>query len=80
MANISLEGKNASSIILRVSFLIVIACHIPFIFFSGKECLLNMYFEITRKAISKALEQKLNKFKSNDDDEDEDVVTEGSVH
>jgi hypothetical protein len=81
MANINAEGKDVLSIIVRVSFLLVIACHIPFIFFSGKECFLNMYFELTKRAISKALEMKMNKYKTgSEDDEDEDIVTEGSVH
>ncbi len=50
------------SLVLRVAFLIVIACHIPFIFFAGKECFLNMYFELTRRSISKALDKKLSHY------------------
>lgn len=40
--------------------MIVIACHIPFLFFSGKEGTLIIIDELTRKSISRALQQKLN--------------------
>merc|ERR1712195_451831 len=47
------------SYIVQISFMIVIACHIPFIFFSGKEGLRIIIDELDRKSISSALWHKL---------------------
>lgn len=45
--------------ICQISFMIVLMCHIPFIFFSGKEAILITVDELQRKSISNALWHKL---------------------
>jgi hypothetical protein len=54
------EGKEFwECYMMQFLFLIVIACHIPYVFFSGKESLLIIIDETMRKSISKTLEKKL---------------------
>ena len=49
------EETTASSYVVRFSFLIVLACHIPYIFYSGKESICIIVDEIKRKSMSTAL-------------------------
>ena len=56
LANVAEEKGEWVSYALRAAFLIVIGCHIPFLFFSGKESLLTIVDEIQRKSFSKLLE------------------------
>jgi hypothetical protein len=57
--NVGNEGATWAALVLRFAFLLVIGCHIPYIFFSGKESLLIMIDEVTRQTISRSLENKL---------------------
>ena len=50
MTNVD-EEKNAYSYIIRVAFLLVLACHIPFIFFPTKESFLIIVDEAQNRSM-----------------------------
>ena len=49
------EEKNAYSYVIRSAFLIVLACHIPYVFFPTKESFLIIFDEAENKSMTKAL-------------------------
>lgn len=48
------------SYVIRISFLLTISCHIPFVFFYGKETLLLMIDEVDRRSVSRRLTTTLH--------------------
>merc|ERR1719225_899996 len=53
------EEDNAYSYVIRVAFLLVLACHIPYVFFPAKESLLILFDEAKNKSMTNELQQKL---------------------
>ena len=49
--NVGAEGGTWESYVLRAAFVIVVACHIPFVFFAGKEAFLIVIDEATKKTV-----------------------------
>jgi hypothetical protein len=58
LTNVNSE-TNLTSYIIRIAFMIVLACHIPYIFYFTKESLLIMIDETRRGSMTQALEQTL---------------------
>lgn len=55
MENVGLQNS-ISSYVVRFTFIVVLMCHIPYIFLFGKESLLIFIDEIRRRSMSEALD------------------------
>jgi amino acid permease len=53
------EENNVYSYIIRIAFLLVLGCHIPYIFFPTKESFLIIFDEAENKSMTKALQYKI---------------------
>ena len=58
LVNIAAEPLNWLSVIVRVAFAIVLACHIPYVFFYGKQGLLILIDEMAHNSTSEQLKRK----------------------
>lgn len=56
---LNLNTNPWAGITLEVLYLVVLAAHIPFMFFVGKEALLIMIDEIDRRSVSETLDKRL---------------------
>jgi prolipoprotein diacylglyceryltransferase len=54
-----IDNARWEAFLLRVLFMIVLGCHVPFIFFSGKEAMLIIIDEIDRRSISSTLDVRV---------------------
>jgi amino acid permease len=63
---VNLKGNSATweTYILRFDYLILIICHIPYIFYPAKECFLVMIDEVHRRSVSKSLALKMSRISS----------------
>lgn len=60
MTNIN-EETSFVSYLIRISFMVLLACHIPYVFFLGKEGACVVVDEIMTGSMSKSLEQRTRK-------------------
>jgi len=52
-------GEYPEDYVMQFLFLIILACHIPYLFYSGKEAILIIIDECMRQSISLVLSKKL---------------------
>lgn len=52
------EDDGILSVALRCLFLVIFLCNIPFIFFAGKEALLNVVAELNERMVSRKMDER----------------------
>jgi hypothetical protein len=59
--NLKQDQSNPLSIGIRLLFLVIFLCNIPYLFFPGKLSVLNVYQEYKKKCFSEAIERRMKK-------------------
>jgi uncharacterized membrane protein YidH (DUF202 family) len=59
--NLKNDQTNPLSIGIRVLFLVIFLCNIPYLFFPGKLSILNAYQEYKQRCFSRVIEKKMRK-------------------
>lgn len=67
LQNVGLEKSHSESYFLLFIYAIVLLCHIPFLFYVGKEAMLLIIDEWINKSLSRELEQKLREIELSGD-------------
>ena len=62
---------------MQFVFLVILACHVPFVFFACKESFLIIVDEVLRHSLSYALTKKMA---AKPDDEQEDLLVKSPNH
>ena len=50
------QGRTSMANAIQVVFMVLLGCHIPYIFYAAKECFLVMIDELMRKSISQHMQ------------------------
>lgn len=53
------DPRRKEAFVLQGLFMVVLSCHIPFIFFSGKESVCIIIDEIDRRSVSATLDERI---------------------
>lgn len=55
------QEKNVYSYMVRLAFMVVLACHIPYVFYPTKDALLIIFDELKNNSMSKIISEKVQK-------------------